>query len=102
MSTAGPSFAGSMAYGNNPNSQFDSVTDAYIGLSFPINAVNHYGWIRVDVDNAAGTFLIKDWAYESVPGAGITAGAIPEPSTLGLLAAGALGVSALRRRKASA
>ncbi|QDT00220.1 PEP-CTERM sorting domain-containing protein [Adhaeretor mobilis] len=96
--TVGPSFTGSMAYGNNANSQFDSVTDAYIGLSFPINAVNHFGWVRVDVDNAAGTFLIKDWAYEAEPGVGIAAGQIPEPSTLGLLAAGALGLTAMRRR----
>ncbi|MEM8944003.1 MAG: PEP-CTERM sorting domain-containing protein [Planctomycetota bacterium] len=98
-STVGPSFFGSMAYGaTNPNAEFNSVTDAYIGLSFPINSVTHFGWIRVDIDNAAGTFLIKDWAYEDAAGVGIPAGAIPEPGTLGLLAAGACGLAAMRRR----
>lgn len=98
-STAGPTFFGSMAYGgNNPNAEFNSVTDAYIGLSFPISGNTHFGWIRVDVDNSAGSFLIKDWAYESVPDTGIAAGAVPEPGTLGLLAAGACGIAAMRRR----
>ena len=68
-------FVGSMSYGvANPNGQFDSVTDAYIGLAFPIAAVNHYGWIRVSIDNAAGTFVINDWAYEDQPGVGILTG----------------------------
>ena len=103
--TVGP-FQGSMAYGgNNPNAEFNNVTDAYIGLAFPIAAVNHYGWIRVDVDNAAGTFLVKDWAYETQSGVGLAAGdglpVVPEPGTLGLLAAGAAGVLALRRRRQS-
>ncbi len=97
--TAGPSFVGSMAYGaNNPNAEFNNVTDAYIGLAFPIGGVNHYGWIRVDVDNTAGTFVIKDWAYDDVAGQGIVAGAVPEPGALSLLAVGAAGVMAWRRR----
>ena len=100
--TVGP-FVGSMAYGAaNPLAEFNDVTDAYIGVAFPIAAVNHYGWIRVDVNNAAGTFLVKDWAYESEPGVGILAGHIPEPGTLGMLAAGAAGVLALRRRRQAA
>lgn len=93
-------FVGSMAYGaNNPNAEFNNVTDAYIGLGFPIGGVNHYGWVRVDVDNAAGNFVIKDWAYEDQAGVGITAGAVPEPGALSMLAAGATGLLAMRRRK---
>ncbi len=99
-STLGSSFFGSMAYGaNNPNAQFNNATDKYVGLSFPAGPNTYYGWVRVDVTNATNHFLIKDWAYESVPGAGILAGAIPEPGTLGLMAAGALGVTALRRKR---
>ena len=98
--TVGPTFFGSMSYGaNNPNGEFDNVTDAYIGLSFPIAGQTHFGWVRVDVDNAAGTFLVKDWAYEDVAGVGIAAGAVPEPGALSLLAAGAAGVTMMRRRK---
>ena len=104
-STAGPSFFGSMAYGAiNPNAQFNNVADAYVGLSFPAGGNTYYGWIRVDMNNAAKTFLVKDWAYESEPGVGIKAGAgvVPEPATLGLLACGAAGVAALRRKRTAA
>lgn len=97
--TAGGPFAVSLAYANNPDSQFDDVTGAFIGLEFPINTVSHFGWIRVNIDNVAGTFRIVDWAYESEAGVGIEAGAIPEPSSLALLAAGAVGVATIRRRK---
>ena len=102
-STLGASFAGSMAFGaNNPNAQFNNATDAYIGLSFPSGANNYFGWIRVDVNNAAGAFVVKDWAYENVSGVGITAGFIPEPATLGLLACGAAGIAAMRRQRSAA
>lgn len=98
--TANPSFFGSMAYGAvNPNAQFNNVTDKYVGLSFPAGPNTYYGWVRVDVTNSTNHFVIKDWAYESVAGTGISAGAVPEPGTLGLLAAGALGVTALRRNR---
>lgn len=98
---AGGNFAASLSYGvNNPNGEFDSVTDGYIGLSFPIEIGSEYfAWIRVDIDNEAGTFFIKDWAYEDVAGVGIIAGEIPEPGTLGLLAAGAAGLAMHRRRR---
>lgn len=103
--TLGPTFFGSMAYGAvNPNAQFNNATDAFVGLSFPAGGNTYYGWLRVDVNNAAGTLLVKDWAYESTAGAGIAAGAgiVPEPGTLGLLAAGSAGVAMLRRRKRQA
>lgn len=102
-STVGPSFTGSMAYGAaNPNAEFNNAADAYIGLSFPSGPNLFYGWIRVAVDQAAGTFQVKDWAYNNVSGAGIRAGQIPEPTTLGMLAAGSVGLLAMRRRKQAA
>lgn len=97
--TAGGPFAVSLAYSSNPNSEFDNADGAFIGLEFPINAVSHFGWIRVTIDNTAGTFVVNDWAYESTPGAGITAGEVPEPGTLGLLAAGAAGLATMRKRR---
>ncbi|QDU72512.1 PEP-CTERM sorting domain-containing protein [Mucisphaera calidilacus] len=95
-------FQASMAYGtNNPNAEFNNADGAFIGIGFPIAGVNHFGWIRVTIDNAAGRFIINDWAYEDQPGVGIAAGAgIPEPSALGLLAAGALGLAGYRGRRA--
>lgn len=100
--TAGGPFAVSLAYPNNPNSEFDNATGAYIGLEFPINATSHFGWVRVTIDNAAGTFVINDWAYNDTPGEGLFAGQVPEPGTLGLLAAGAAGLAAVRRRRKDA
>ena len=94
--TAGGPFQVSLGYANNANSEFDSVTGAFLGLEFPINGASHFGWVRVDIDNVAGTFRIVDWAYEDEPGVGILT---PEPGSLALLAAGAAGVAGLRRRK---
>lgn len=98
-SSVGPSFTGSMAYGGvNPNAQFNTASNAFIGLSFAGSTGTLYGWVRVSVNNAAGTFVVHDWAYDST-GAGIAAGAIPAPGTLGLLAVGASGLGLLRGRK---
>lgn len=97
--TSGGPFAVSLAYGNNPDSQFDHTAGAFIGLEFPIAGVSHFGWIRVSIDNSAGTFIINDWAYNDTPGGAIVTGQIPAPGSLGLLAAGALGVSTLRKRR---
>jgi len=100
-SSVGPSFFGSMAYGAaNPNAQFNSASNAYLGLSFASGANVFYGWVRVSIDNAAGTFVVHDWAYEN-SGAGIQTGAVPAPGALGLLAAGASGLGLLRSRKRS-
>lgn len=119
-STLGPSFFGSLAYGAaNPNAQFNNVENAFIGLSFPSGSDTYFGWVRVAINNAAGTFVIKDWAFndlsaaaatsdqQAVLGPGIQAGDtgdgfVPEPGSLGLLAAGAAGLVALRRRRAAA
>jgi hypothetical protein len=92
----------------------------FAGFSFKTanpTVVNHqtdFGWVRLQFTVGANTLInsltVIDWGYQS-NGTGITAGneggplTAPEPSTsaLTLLAAGATGVAALRRRrKASA
>lgn len=98
-SSVGPTFFGSMAYGAlNPNAQFNSATNKYLGLSFASGANLYYAWVRVSISQSAGTFTVHDWAYDN-SGAGIAAGAIPAPGALGLLAVGASGLGLLRGRK---
>ena len=72
---ASSNYYGALSYGSvYPQAQFTSATDAFIGLAFPANSNLLYAWVRVSVDNAAGTLYIKDWAFEDQPGVGITAG----------------------------
>lgn len=101
-------FFGNLGSPLYPYAQFNSTDNGFIGLSFgPSPAQLKYGWLRVKIVNGSSTFIVKDWAYESEIGVGITAGntgdgVVPEPGTLGLLAAGAAGVFALRRRREQA
>ncbi len=79
---------------------------AFIGLEFEADDGVHYGWI--DVEGASRTMenhLLKDssliihgWAYESTPGVSIVAGAIPEPTAIGLTLITALAAIVIRRR----
>ncbi len=95
---------GSMAFGpQNPNAQFNTANSAYMGFAFGLGATPdiHYGWARVTINQSQGLFSVEDWAYENQAGVGIQAGAIPEPGTLGLLAAGALGLTQMRNRRAA-
>jgi hypothetical protein len=94
------SFFGSMAYGAvNPNAQFNSTQGAILGVSFGSGANLFYGWVRVSIDQAAGSFVVNDWAYENQSGVGIAAGVVPAPGVLGLLAAGAAGLGLMRSRR---
>lgn len=83
---------------------FGNPTDPqYAGISLDIGGSTHYGWVRIKTENVGGestlTGTIFDWAYETAPDTAIAAGAIPEPTSLALLAAGA-GALALSRRSA--
>ena len=83
--------------------QFQLATPGgYMGFAFRQTVAGpvYYGWLQLTINNAsAGT--IKDWAYESVAGAGIVVGATtgaPEPSRVIVIIFGLASVFLRRRR----
>lgn len=95
------------------------VKHHYLGVKFEINGRFHFGWARITVTTTRNTFTatLTGYAYETIPGKAIIAGATkwpddeaqpapasiktdtPEPATLGMLALGAPGLSIWRREE---
>jgi hypothetical protein len=93
------------------------VKNRYLGLKFFVKGKVHYGWARLNVviSNGAPLGTLTGYAYETIPGKAIIAGATkgpdddaqpiaathpsptPKPATLGMLALGAPGLSIWRR-----
>jgi len=76
----------------------------YIGFRFDPESVagvqTWYGWAQMSIGNNVDTNgSVVSWAYDD-SGAGITVGAIPEPSSLAALAMGAVGLLTIRQRRA--
>jgi hypothetical protein len=84
----------------------------YLGTQFNLGGNTHFGWIALRLNANLRSGTVECYAYESTPGQGISTGdtgggacggggAVPEPSSLALMAAGAAGLFALRRRKSA-
>ena len=80
------------SYGFGPGSNF-------FGFRFNdgIGTGLNYGWGVIDFDLTSGTVTISEWHYETDDNVGVHV--VPEPNSLALLAAGAAGVAAYRRRR---
>ena len=86
---------------------FQVNANNYIGFRFLNEADGqlHYGWATISLSgalNSAPRSIVEMW-YESIANTGITVGdtgatGVPEPSSAALLALGAAGLAALRRR----
>jgi len=88
------------SWGTGTGGSFLGTSGKYLGVRFDISGNTHYGWIQVNVPG--GTFptsaTITGYAYEDIADKQITAGAIPEPGSLALLALGAAGLAAWRKK----
>ena len=102
---------GTWSYGRTPSIETTGATafnlsssNNLVGIRFTDGANTYFGWIRFSLSATSGAQprALVEYAYED-SGAGILAG-VPEPSTfalMGVMAAGALGVRAWRKRKAA-
>ena len=105
---------GVVAVHNNSDASFGNFSagnSGFAGVDFKTGTVldqkTYYGWVRLVYTGAPPNSITAiDWAWETTPGMAIQAGqtveqsGAPEPGTaaLSLLALGAAGVLALRRR----
>jgi hypothetical protein len=93
------------------------VKNRYLGMKFKIKGRFHFGWARITITTTSYNFTatLTGYAYETIPGKEIVAGATkepddteptasvkaptPKPATLGVLALGAPGLSIWRREE---
>jgi len=93
---------GNMAFktSKGDGGSFLNTFGKYLGVKFTIGANTNYGWIQVDVGGTSEptNAVIKGYAYNDVGGGSITAGQVPEPGSLALLALGAAGLASWRKK----
>jgi Secretion system C-terminal sorting domain len=62
-----------VVYGSYNYCNFLGV-DKFMGVRFNISGQPHYGWVRLYVSPGADTIIVKEYAYQTLPNVGLTAG----------------------------
>jgi len=85
-----------------------NTSSGFAGIKIRDSGSDIFAWLRFSITNGTNglpiNITLKDWAYENTGApilAGQTVSAVPLPGSLGLLAMGASGLAAFRRRKTS-
>lgn len=85
------------------DSSNSGARSGYFGFALQSGSQSNYGWGRFTSEgdqNVGYSLTLHEWAYETNVGQAIEVGAVPEPTSFGLLALGALaGVSRWRGRR---
>lgn len=71
----------------------------YLGMYIDDVDGRHYGWAYITVGGARNEMTLHEFAFEMTPDTAIHIPDVPEPVTLSLLATGAAGLIARRKRK---
>ncbi len=97
--TWGNSYYGTYLGGNYSYNKYGDWPGktGYLGLSFDPGDGTHYAWAKLTMPEDAGYLTIDGYAYETQIDTPIDAGQTPLPSSLVLLASGALGLLGFRR-----
>ena len=97
---AGGSWQALTSNGNALNPFFPKGTPGYLGFKFTSGGTTDYGWASLLVTGSpSGQGFTIQQAYFDNSGAAIHVGAVPEPSSMALLALGATGLAAWRQRR---
>ncbi len=100
--TSGQTVDGNLTFTSNQGATVVGTSgNDYLGVELIRSGNTHYGWVRVKRES--GIVTVFEFAWDNSAGATLTAGqttAVPEPAhTVFALAAGAAGLTALRKRR---